>query len=474
MNRLLTSIMTVFMLFVSMGVRCQTVSADDSIFDIKNLYNPDIPLIIINTVNQEEPVYDEIQAPGELWGAGITNATKVPGSMKIMLCDSVMYESGEYVSKTSGMTVKVRGNTSSYYKKKPYKIKLQRKDDLLCRGDSAKYGDKDWLLIYSGAMCTRTIVGFWVNELFGMQWTPQCRYVNVVMNGKYRGFYLLTEAVERNGSCRLNVNKQSGYIMEYDAYWWNEDLYVESGYSDYLNYTFKYPDSEDVTPEQIQYITDATRRMEASFSDGTYPDHIDVESFAAWLLAHDLLGTWDSGGSNMFLTKFNEQPENKFTMGNLWDFDMIERMDGAWAKVHEDRNAFFYPALFGSENKTFTEAYIRKWREVSDTIVDRINERLDNLRSSSLASSVEHYHVLDSIVSLWGGDKFDTEIGLHKEWFAKRKTWMDNAVDNMALSITTPVVKDDKRKVFYNLQGQRVGDSYRGVVICNGRKYIKR
>ena len=39
------------------------------------------------------------------------------------------YDSGDYVDGESGMTLKIRGNTSAWQLRKPYKIKLQKKAD---------------------------------------------------------------------------------------------------------------------------------------------------------------------------------------------------------------------------------------------------------------------------------------------------------------------------------------------------------
>lgn len=115
---------------------------------IGDLYDSDIPVVVINTVNNEIPTFDEIACPSGCWGVGITNVTKVPGRMTIILRNDTIYDSGDYKDNESGMTIKVRGNTSAFKDeiRKPYKIKLQKKADLLCRGDN-KYKDKNWALL---------------------------------------------------------------------------------------------------------------------------------------------------------------------------------------------------------------------------------------------------------------------------------------------------------------------------------------
>ena len=73
---------------------------------------------------------------------------------------------------------------------------------MLGRGDK-DYNDKNWVLIKDEQQLMRN--GFKMNEVSHQAWAPQCMYVNVVFNGRFRGFYLLAESVERNVTGRLNV-----------------------------------------------------------------------------------------------------------------------------------------------------------------------------------------------------------------------------------------------------------------------------
>ena len=108
-----------------------------------------LTVIEINTVNLEEPTAVPITHPTGSMGESITDVTKVPGAVTVYSPNGeIIYSSGEYVKKESGMTVKIRGNTSSYGEKKPYKIKLQKKGDMLGRGDN-RYKDKNWVLIFN-------------------------------------------------------------------------------------------------------------------------------------------------------------------------------------------------------------------------------------------------------------------------------------------------------------------------------------
>ena len=134
--------------FVMVLLLSVTIGAQADNVEIQDVIDAGLPILYVETVDGEEPTYDVAYAPEGQNGKGITNATKVPGRIRLVQDGIDLYDSGEYVAKTSGMTIKVRGNTSAADSpKKPYKIKLQVKADLLNRGNDAKYADKNWILI---------------------------------------------------------------------------------------------------------------------------------------------------------------------------------------------------------------------------------------------------------------------------------------------------------------------------------------
>ena len=342
--------------------------------------------------------------------------------------DRVLYHSGGYLKDERGMTIKIRGNTSAYGAKKPFKFKLQKKGDMLGRGNDAKYKDKEWTLLRYDDM--RTMVGFKVNELIGQQWTPAYRIVNLVVNGDYRGLYMLTEAVKRNTDCRLNVDK-TGYVIEYDAYWWNEEVYFTNGWNYSMAYTFKYPDDEDVTDEQISYITRFIGEVEGRIRNaGAYEQVIDVPSFAGWLLACDILGNLDCAGSNLFLTKFDNTDKSKLMMANLWDFDSIYQMNGNWSNVH-NYGAFYYPRLLSNRNTAFKKEYLARWDAVAPTIFDQVISFVDTFAASEEAAALQASIPLDK--KRWGSSlhSIRTDVNTAKNWFSSRKPWLESAMNSL-------------------------------------------
>ena len=408
-----------------------------------DVLNAGLPVVEITTVNGELPKYDVVD--GSAYGhsvRSIMNATKVPGRLTISTKDGVLYDSGDFEKDMSGMTFKIRGNTSALRAKKPYKIKLQKKADLLCRGDK-KYNNKNWLLIHDPNYLSK--VGFKVNELMGMQWTPAYEYVNVMINGKYQGLYMLLESVERDVDCRINVSK-SGYLFEYDPYWWKEDYYVKT--SDYLHegmhYTFRYPETEDLTDDQKTYFKNMITVVETSILNGTYQNYIDISSFASWVLAHDILGTADGTGSNIYLTKYDDTKDSKVMMANLWDFDSIFQKTQEWSKSH---NKFYFPHLFNNNpNNAFIKAYRNRWDDVSPTIFDQLKSFLDEFATSKEVDALNISVKWDNQLWNWElklSENVQTLMNLYKMKLENRKSWLNDAISVFPSSNTKGDVNGD-------------------------------
>lgn len=223
-----------FFVTVCQAVCCHaimTYTADNSAKSLNTSGDPRPVTLYITTIDGEEPTFDIVYPPEGGTGVGICNRTKVMGRMVMTTGTDTLYDSGEWAEGTSGMSIKVRGNTSAASAKEqlPYKIKLVKKADLLMRG-SKVYKHKDWVLLrgtwHSNVFanqqtCILPLVGTEVSRATGAEWAPEGNFVQVYLNGKYRGIYYLIEAIAR-GDGRIQVD-DSGFIAENDAYWWNAD-----------------------------------------------------------------------------------------------------------------------------------------------------------------------------------------------------------------------------------------------------------
>lgn len=350
---------------------------------------PDHPVIHIVTADSVMPTRDIVEAPEGCIGTGITNNDLVAGRMVMTLRGDTLYDSGDYVKGKSGMRIRVRGNSSgAYLPQLPYKIKLTKKADLLRRGNG-KFRNKNWALLAFYAWNTAMLnsesnilpmVGPAVCRAVGFDWSPSGEYVSVEINGKYMGMYYLVETVNR-GESRVDI-EESGFLIENDAYWWNTDYYFKGPHQwYYMGYTMKYPDDDDdeSTPrEKIeQYMTDFEDSL---YEGGSLEQLADYPSFARWVLAHDILGTYDAGGSNMFLYKKDMNPLNPLSsplcMATPWDFDSSFKMAASeFSRVH-DHHAFYYQELF--KRQDFMAVYDSIWAAVGKNVYSQVADFLHN------------------------------------------------------------------------------------------------
>lgn len=438
--------------------------------ELDEVYSAGLPVLNIETINAERPTFKIVwNKDPQYLGNSIKDKKKVPGRITIYNEGRTVYDSGEYEEGKSGMTIKVRGNTSAIVEDKlPYNIKLQKKGDLLCRENDGVYKDRNWSLIKDKNY--RNMIAFKLSELLGMQWTPAFRYVNVVMNGQYEGLYMLVESVKRNTRCRLDVS-DTGYVAEFDAYFWNESIYVmstlEKVKSYPMHYTFKYPETDEITAEQIDYFSKAVHQAEKSLTKGDYAKYIDLDSFARWMLAHDILGNNDGAGSNIFLTKYDDSDDTKFMMGCLWDMEGSFRTNKDWDSVHK-LGLFFYDNLFNDAAcQEFRNTYVSIWRNEGNAIFSAIMEFLNEFEYSDEAEAIRKSIALDNLRWKTENDAIETSIGKARTWFTTRQSWLGNAIGGIPTGITDIQFKSSfaDKPVFYNLHGQQVEDFTKGILI---------
>ena len=391
---------------------------------------PGLPVVKIMTVDGEAPTCELVTAPEGCLGRSITNATKVGGRMTITQMGNTLYDSGDYLEDVSGMTIKVRGNSSAWKEKRAYKIKLQHAADLLERGDDQTYADKDWLLINDEKGQLNTMVGLKVSELLRLPWTPGFRFVNLTLNGDSQGLYLLIESVKRKES-RLNVSK-SGFIIEFNPYWWNENVWFETlmTQSKDAKFTFKYPDETTILPEQI----DSIRNFINAFDDGLlnknhFSEYIDSTSFAAWMLAQDILGNYDAHGSNVFFTKYDDTNGSKLMMGCLWDFDSI--MLTPDTRSNSLHLPYFARLISNSTDRSVANAYCQLWEAVKDTLFISLRDYLE----AFVVSNEGYYYDLAIAADnkRWGRDypRLRQLTNNAEAWFESRKIWLDTAIEDI-------------------------------------------
>lgn len=376
---------------------------------------PNIPLIRIQTEDGTIPTADALPAPEGYGGVATTNKEYVKGVMSLT--------GGGVNAGTYTMKFKVRGNTSSaYVEKKSYKLKLDEKADLFGRGDI--FANKSWVLLNCG-----TNLKYWtgnkVSRLVGMEWTPAMTFVNVEINGDWRGLYILTEQVEE-GISRVNIS-DNGYLFEYDAYFWNEDAYFKTNAQfPQFGYTFKYPEVTGNSDSRLLWLKSYMQNVENLMASGSPAlwTKIDVDTWTRWMIARDILGQSDSAGSNMYFYKNSRNASDKVKMGPLWDFDTAYDIKNGFSNGHIEPILPF-AQLFN--NDTYRQSYVSNWNLISPTLLSTLGAQMDAL-SSSQGAAIDASRRLDQ--KRWGGTfhSVSSEISTDKKWLSEHIAWMNDAI----------------------------------------------
>lgn len=454
-------------------------------YSIENFRTLGLPLVHIMTESGERPQMEMLETDRGLRKPRATNI--LPARMTLTMGMDTIYDSGNYERGVTGITIKVNGNSSSRHNNPIYKIKLQQPFDLLDR-EGEHYADCHWRLM-KDAITLKTMMGLQLCRMFDVQWVQDCCPCNVFINGEYEGVYLIMENVRRKPSQRLNVSR-SGFIVERDAYHFAEDVQFYTPYFDERNvtevnditfgYTFRYPKQDKLTPTRKDSIATFITELEEAIADGTYDEVIDVRSFATWLLIHDIFGTKDSAGSNIFMTRYDSLQGTPIRMGNLWDFDSGQGVPyNSFANIHT-ATSFYMPQLLKSENTIFVRTYKELWNEVRDQVLPYITEWMQAYRETTEAEAL-------SISRIYYNQRYDLNYGSVGQdvyninsFLTRHLRWLDTAIEdikeNNTITSTTSSVQPTTERAArcYNLQGQPVREAGRGVYITPARRVMVR
>lgn len=237
---------------------------------------------------------------------------------------SVQDEDGSADLTDTACKVRLRGNSSRRTPKKSYKLHFPGKANPLGTGDGAA---KTWALISNGfdASLLRNWTAMQIGaQLDALPFTPNCRSVQLYLNGKYLGVYLLIETVSVN-SHRINLTEApeevsgNGYLLEMTRYAQEPDFYAGSFHFEVKS---RLSDDAEKAAEQVGYIsgyTDAALRALRGGSQDEAAQYLDIASLADNCLANEIFKNIDVGWDSYYFTK---DAGGKLKFGPVWDFDL--------------------------------------------------------------------------------------------------------------------------------------------------------
>ena len=279
----------------------------------------------------------------EVWQSG-EHTYRAPGQIRITVPEGYTSEYGaDLVPDTGDLDLEyIRGRGNSTWKgaKRPFRLKLDKKADLLGMGTN-----KHWVLLanaFDSTLLRNRIIGC-IGKSMGLDYTPKAVPVDLIVNDTYRGSYTLCENVRIDNN-RIDIDEikpgndsepeiTGGYLLEMypgsgDKYSeFTTDRNVELGVHtpDFTEYKeAQYPGRD----AQSRYISGYIQNLENAIyaedfkdPDGDrYSDLMDIESAAKYWWVQEFTLNGDAFGTSS--TYMYKERSGKLYWGPLWDFDL--------------------------------------------------------------------------------------------------------------------------------------------------------
>lgn len=409
--------------------------------------------------------------------------------------------------KTKTAAIRLRGNASMGFPKKPYRIKFEKKHHVFGSPASAK----KWTLInnWGDKTLMRNMLAFDMSRRMKMEYTPFIQPVDVFVNGEYKGCYQLCDQVEVDKD-RVNIEKMDknctsgseltgGYLIEVDAYANNEISYF---YSDRGNpVTVKYPSDDEILDVQFDYIYNHFNKLEqklyASYfnKENGYRQYLDLESFLRHFIVGEFSGNTDTYWS---VYMYKHRDDDHLYVGPCWDFDLAYENDNRTHPIN-GLNDWIYRTRgsYAGNMRSFVDRII-----VSDAAAKtRLEEIWDYARRYSGVDATTLLKLVDDIATeldpsqrlnfmRWGNlgsyvhqnwqacGTYQGEVEIVKDYIKDRIDWMDRHLHHDPTGVIDVNDDDDDNGDddwgVYNLNGQRLDQPQKGVNIINGKKIMVR
>ena len=446
-----------------------TTAADSITAGRRKLYFMQSSLPSMNIVLNEGESLDTINADKE---------AKIDAKVAINGTDG-----GEYDLAYTDIQMKTRGNTTFWPDKKPYQIKFDKKQDLFGMGKAKK-----WILLanYYDGTSVRTKVFFDLADEIGLEYSGKSTFVDLYIDGDYRGVYQLTEKIEV-GSSRVDLKDDYGVILEMEA---NDrldtanDIYFVTYESEkffvFKDYVFDLEDTS--TPEKAakagdimwfteEYIDALEDAMYARYPDwDTISSMIDVDSFALYYLLNEYGEQVDCMLSSTYF--YIDGPDDVLHCGPVWDFDRVCGFNDPIPKNTDfvknmndntdGRRAEWYKELFRNPEfvRRVNELYEERVKDAVDTA--KINAAIDALQAKLMPSLLMNHvkwvvfynrsYTADELVSTGTVDRIAYTTNSVKGILRDKKAYMDIAYCECLPTISL-VTYDDRGREQKNYTG---------------------
>lgn len=323
--------------------------------------------------------------------------------------------------------IKGRGNSSwTEFDKKGYQIKFDKKTSILGMDKAKK-----WVLIPNASddSLLRNKIAYSLAEKLGMKNSLECRFVDLWIDGDYRGNYLVSEKVEI-GTNRLNLTDDDGILLEWDeAFYPDEDFFENTA----LGTKFAVKETVNEDPTHVEQLKTKTNDSLTQFANyllktpvnqikiSKLNEYIDFESFVQYYLINEYMHNRESIITSFFWYK--DGALDVFHLGPVWDFDSSLNFYGGADEYYVYLRNIFDAFLKAPETRSYIQSYYQKNKATFDSL-----STLTKTEASKIKESANMDWVRWDVANLAGktgyvnNKTWDAAVNTTVSWLQKRSS----------------------------------------------------
>ena len=368
-----------------------------------------------------------------------------------MVLDCIEYDldnnATHSLSEASG-GIRVRGNSTRTFPKKPYRIKFDSKQSFFGLPKA-----KSWVLLanHSDQSLMRAYLAYTLGQKFdNMDFAPSAYYVDLYVNDVYYGNYMLTEQMQV-GKGRVDIDSDpvvvdTGYLLEYDMHIEGDDgvdYFRLNGENSV--YFIKSPDRSDgLTDSQFEFIKDYITRVDTAIrTRNGYEKLIDVDSFIDFFIMQEIFKNIDCNQESIYMYK---EEGSKLKMGPIWDFDLSAGNDvqdpnavktDGWFSFQSYKNKWIYNLMKDPKvANRFVERWHKKYEDILE-MVDSVYEIYDfivdsayrNFEVDDVIGKEKTWYTVDAVYNI---KTYEGQVDYLYNWLVSRVKWINMNIDSLA------------------------------------------
>lgn len=348
-----------------------------------------------------------------------TKGNEEPGQLRLYDSEGNLNHAGEI------RAINGRGHSSWEMPKKSYSLELALDGDLLGMG-----GAKKWILA-ANAMDSSNLRNKIVYDFAGdagLSYSPDCRMVNLYLNGEYAGLYLLCERNEVH-SQRVAISSKNSFLVAKDWPWRLRDQgrpYVMTQAQAALRIHHS-----DMAEETLLALWQSAENAILA-EDGIDPvtgksweELIDLDSWARKYLVEEVFANTDGTALSQFFY-YDGTSSEKIFAGPVWDYDLT--MGNKLTVPDRGVHAFFanQPDLHGSPWPAALyekEAFYSRVAELYETEFRPLLQKLVAETLPAYGSQIEVPAEMNRL--RWQGTGETDEIRMLQEYLQARIAFLD-------------------------------------------------